>query len=195
MRGLQAGVLSWRALARERPGGCHAAALTPRLPLTSVPRRPRPARRGPRRCGSSPCGPALASAGVSPSARCPACAPRPRPRSFPRNRCCCRRSLSSSPPSWPFRLASAPPAQRARGGGGRDAGAGGGAPPPSASGGVRAPTPRRSAATWGFAGLGSRSLGPARPARRRPLREDWWKLLPRLQRLYKAGLRLLCGPL
>lgn len=182
-------MLSWRALARERPGGCHSAALTPRLPLTSVPRSPHRARRGRRHCGSSLCGPALVSSGVSPSARCPACSQRPRPLSFPRNRCWCRRSLSSSPPSLPFRLASAPPAQRAVG-----------AVTSARGAWLRLPRFRRRARPYPGTLGGSAAPprpGPARPARR-PLpragglvETEIWKL----QGLYKAGLRRLFSPL
>lgn len=163
---------------REGPGGCHSAEWTPRLPLTSVPRSPHPAGRGPRHCGSSLCGPALASSRDGPSARCPACSRRPRPLSFPRNRGGCRRSLSSSPPSLPFRLSAA---CAACGGGGRDAGAGGVAPPPCASGGVRVPPPGT------FCGCAALCLpgpalprpGPPRPSRAGApfrVREDLWEL-------------------
>lgn len=163
-------MLSWRTLAREWPGGCHSAELTPRLPLTSVPHSPHLPRRGPRYCGSSDCGPAFASSRESPSARkCPACSQRPRPLSFLWSGCWCRRSLSSSPPSVPFRLS--PAACRGGGESQRRPALGAWLRPPSASGGVRAPalqTFGRSAALCGSA-LALRSAPPGASFR---LRED-----------------------
>lgn len=119
-RGLQAGMLSWRALAREWPAnlvGKSLADLTPTHHLTYVPRCRHLLRRRSRYCGGSDCGPAFAGFRGSPvSQEVPglltAATAAELPLELQPRR---RRSLTSSPPAVPFRLSPARAACRGRG--------------------------------------------------------------------------------